>query len=249
MERNITVTAVVLRSRRWGDLNRRLTLITPELGVIEALAYGARKGKLAGRIEVFLHGRFYLYHNPVRGDYSIVDVEPLDMADHIRGDLGCMYAASFMSELVMKMDGGDFSAMYALLSETLRLLDEGGKEVLDRLIIQFIWQMIGISGLAPDLLVCPICDRIYTEDEMLDFNIAIHAPCCSACSDVDVQSREMALGSGARRYLVYTSGMPIADAVQVTLNTVASTRIKRYMLKYASITAGGDLKTLAVNLL
>ena len=249
MERNLTTSAIVLRSRRWGDLHRRITIISAELGIVDVLAYGARKGKLSGRIDQFLHGRFYLYHNPVRGDYSVIDVEPIVSGDRIRNDLKRTYAASVMAELILKMNGGDYVSLFALLASAFALLDREDGAAVDRIVIQFIWKLVEISGIAPNLLNCPVCDKRYLDDEVLFFNTAIHAPCCRLCSDVDAQSGEMALGPGARKYLVFTNGLPISDAVRVPLSDAANERIKLYMLRYASIAAGGGLKTLSGGLL
>lgn len=249
MERNLTISAVVLRSRRWGDLHRMVTLASAELGIIDALAYGARKGKLAGRIGLFLIGVFFLYHNPIRGDYTIVDVEPAVAAEHIRADLRRMYIASFMAELVLKMHGGDSQALYDLISHSFALLDAQATGTADTVLIQFIWRLIDISGLEPDLVACPICERLYGAEEALSFNTAMHAPCCTVCADVDVANGEMALGPGARRYLLYTAGIPLGEAVGVQLSETATERIRLYMLRYAAIIADGVLKSLGGSLL
>ena len=244
MNRNLTTSAIVLLGRRWGDLHRSITLYSKDLGLIHALAYGARKGKLAGKIEQFLSGVFYLYHNPVKNDYSIIDVEIQTTGERIRNDLTRTYAASFMAELVMRMEGGDRQSVHALLQQAYALLD--ANESIDRIIIQFIWRFIAISGLQGDLASCPICEKHYSEEEILFFNTVIHAPCCGDCSDVDNDSFQLALGPGARKYLMFTSDMDFYGAVAITLNEPTARRIKRYMLRYASIVAGGDLKTLAV---
>ena len=249
MERNLTISAVVLRSRRWGDLHRMVTLASAELGIIDALAYGARKGKLAGRIDLFIVGIFFLYHNPVRGDYTIVDVEPAVVSEGIRADLRRMYIASFMAELVLKMHGGDSPVLFNLISQSFALLDSQAMGTADTILIQFIWRLIDISGLAPDMVACPICEKPYGTEEMLSFNTAMHAPCCAACADVDVVNNEMALGPGARRYLLHTAGLGLEEAVGVSLSLTATDRIRLYMLRYASIIAGGGLKSLGGSLL
>ncbi len=249
MERNIVTKAVVLKSRRWGDLHRMITLATADLGMIDAIAYGARKGKLSGRVDLFLVGVFYLYHNPVRNDYSIVDVEPMVTSENVRNDLKRMYLASFIAELVLKMHGGDSGSLFNLLGQTYSLLEMPQTCPTDVVIIQFIWRLIEILGLTPDLIDCPVCERKYADDEILFFNTAIHAPCCGNCADVDVQGGEMALGPGARRYLVFTSAMELQEAVGVPLSETATQRIRLYMLRYASNIAGGGLKSLAGGLL
>ncbi len=242
MERNVATPAIVLQTQRSGDLHRTITLLSPALGIIRVRAYGARKGKLAGRIEQFLCGTFHLYHNPVKGEYSVVDVEPHMGSERLRSDLGRTFAASFIAEMVLRMEGGDSRQVHGLVEAAVTALD--GSEEVERTLIQFIWRFMAVAGLQPDLTCCPCCDRPYRNDEILSFNTTLHSPCCRDCSDVDHADFPMALGPGARRYLEATTPLPFEDALHVGLSATAALRLKRYMLRYASIVSGGMLKTL-----
>lgn len=244
MERNLTTDAIVLASRRWGDLHRRITLLSPALGVFDATAYGARKGKLAGGIEPFSNGLFYLYHNRTRKEYSIVDVFPIPGKGGLRNDLKRVYSASVMAELAMRMHGGDYAALYANLGACLALIDAGDGDP-DPTLIQFIWRLIGIMGLEPDLVSCPVCGTPYGDAEVLSFNTAMHTPCCRACADVDADGSEMALGPGGRRYLVYTRSLAADEAVRVVLHDAALHRMHGYMVRYITNILGGSLRSLS----
>ncbi len=244
MERNITTLAVVLQSRRWGELHRKVTLLTPELGIIDVLVYGARKGRQAGKTERFLTGRFFLYYNPVRQEYSLVDVEPLTSHEALGEDIRRIWAASFCVELAIRTGGGESLLMFLLLTQALDLLSDG--TIVDRVLIQYVWKLLHIAGNAADLDSCPVCDRTYEPTEILGFSMSLLAPCCRGCAG---ESDEMILPPGARRYLALTEKMEIADAVSVELSEAAQQRIKTYMLRYASLFAGGGLKTLSAGVL
>lgn len=58
MKRNITTEAVILQSRRYLDLHRTLSLFSEDFGTIYVVAFGARKGKFAGKIEQFSSRHF-----------------------------------------------------------------------------------------------------------------------------------------------------------------------------------------------
>lgn len=244
MERNITTLAVVLQSRRCGELHRKVSLLTPELGILDVLVYGARKGRQAGKIERFLTGKFFLYYNPVRQEYSLVDVEPLAPHDALGEDIRCVWAASFCVELAMRTVGGESLQMFLLLSQALDLLESGA--IIDRVLIQYVWKLLHIAGNAADLACCPVCDRAYDPTEVLGFNMSLLAPCCHSCAG---EGDEMILPPGARRYLSLTEGLELEEAVAVELSEAAQQRIKSYMLRYASLFAGGGLKTLAAGVL
>lgn len=244
MERNLTTEAIVLAHRRWGDLHRLVTMLSPTLGLLDAVAYGARKGKLAGGIEPFSIGTFFLYHNQVKKVYSVSDIELDFQGGAIREDLVRLYLANAMAELSMRMHGGDHAELFAVLRSHLFSL--GDRETEPRVVfIQFVWRFIGIMGLEPDLDACPSCGKRYGEKDVLSFNTALHVPCCSECADVDAEGYEFALGPGARHYLTLTRTLDDRSAVSVMLSETATERLFRYMVRYATNILGSPLRSLA----
>ena len=244
MERNLTSEAIVLTHRKWGDLHRLVTLLSPDLGLCTAVVYGARKGKLAGGIEPGTMGTYYLYHNRTRKEYTLVDVDPQHTIEHIRDDLPRFYCLQAMIEMAMRMHGGDFSSLYHVLGTFLILL-ESGQHNTRQILIQYIWRFIGILGLEPDLTTCPVCSTHYEKSEVLSFHTGLHTPCCRQCGDVDFESYEFVLGPGARKYLLLTQALGEIDAVQLTLSETAAKRMIRYMVRYITNILGNPLKTLS----
>ena len=97
-----------------------------------------------------------------------------------------------------------------------------------------------LSGTAPDLELCPVCDKKYADDEVLYFSAPLNAPCCKSCSD----SEYLVMMPGSRRYLRYTMGMEFTGAAAVVLNPAAEDRIFSYMLRWAGLFAQTRLRTL-----
>ncbi len=95
MERNVSSLAIVLHSQRYGQLNRRLKLLTVDFGIIDVLSYGAQKSLKSVKAEVFTDGQFFLYYNPVKKDYTLKDVTVLATHDELRESLHPTYAALF----------------------------------------------------------------------------------------------------------------------------------------------------------
>ena len=244
MERSLTSEAIVLTHKRWGDLHRLVTALSPELGVFDAVAYGARKGKLAGGIEPGTIGTLYLYHNRQRKEYSLVDVDPEHTMERIHDDLPRLYTAHAMIEMALRMHGGDFVLLYQVLGSALILLQDSVSD--PRLIlIQFVWRFIQVMGLQSDLHACPGCSTDYSDDEILSFSTQLHSPCCSRCADVAQEELAYALGPGGRRYLVFTRDLTFQEALSVRLSETAADRMVRYMIQYAVTILGGPLRTLS----
>jgi DNA repair protein RecO (recombination protein O) len=245
MERNVSSLAIVVHSQRYGQLHRKLKLLSVDYGLIDVISYGARKSVKSVKAEVFLDGQFFLYFNPVKKTYTLSDVQVIATHDEIRSDLGATYAALFFCEMVTRTNGGDGARQYDLLSRALDML-VSDRPSANRILIQFIWKLIDLCGLRASLDRCPICDRVYADNEILSFNAQLSAPCCSECATLDAAMR---LPPGARRYLNLTASMDFVPAVSVELSETATARIKNYLLRYAAIVVGGELKTLSQGVL
>ena len=124
MSRNIRTEAIVLKTGRVGEIHKSVTLLTPELGLVEAIAHGVYKGKgkLGGVSDPFCWSMSYLYYEPVKKNYKITDMECRELFERIRGDLGRYYAASLWAEVVIRSHAGGEGGVYRQSGqwETLR---------------------------------------------------------------------------------------------------------------------------------
>ena len=109
-----------------------------------------------------------------------------------------------------------------------------------KIVIAFLWKIIQLSGLAPNLEFCPNCDHKYEENEVLSFSSSLLSPVCKNCGDEE----NFSLPPGARRYLRYTMPMTFNEAVKVNLNPPAEMRIASYMTKWIKLHVSTPLKTL-----
>ena len=241
MERNVTSRAIVLHSRKQSQMNRRLTLLTVDFGLIEAISYGSAKSMRAPKANVFTNATVYLYYNPVRDHYTLKDVAVIESNEHLRSDITLTYRGLFMAELIMKTHGGESALEYELLGQGLTLLKSG---VADRVLIQFVLRFAQILGVHTDYETCPVCSRRYRDDEMLGFAADLLSPCCSECGSTD-----LFLPPGARRYVKLTSTLDYLESLNVPLSGAATARIKGYALSYARLLAQMPLKTLQSGLL
>ncbi len=208
----------------WGELHRKITMLTPDLGVVDAVVYGARKGKLSAASEPFTTLRAFLYAQVGRDYYTLKDIAVIQDLPFLRSQISRIYAGHAMSEICLKMHGGDYEAMYTLLSEGLSLLDLKETETL-QVLIQFIYRFIAVTGLAGDLETCPLCDRKYREKEVLSYHTGIHSPVCENCADTS----HLLLYPGMRRYLTVSSALDMREAAALELSSSARERIFLYL--------------------
>src|SRR5688500_15988706 len=94
-----TVTAIVLRRKDSGERDRRLTLLTPELGKVDAIAKGARKGasRLAGSSDPLAMARMTLAKGKV--NLFVTQAQPIHSFRGLRTDFERLSLALALVEL------------------------------------------------------------------------------------------------------------------------------------------------------
>lgn len=245
MERNTKTAAVVIGTQKLGEINKSLTLLTPDLGIIRAVIYGGQKSRKALRPPLFSIGTFYLLANPTAHSWSLTDAE-LDSRCPFEFDLDSVPVASFMAELSQKIGESDCRQVFTLLSDALIALavaqDQIGK---NQILIQFVWHLVKIAGLVSDINSCPVCERRLGDKEISYFNSSINSFCCEPCSD----NKALILGPGARKYLALTSQMDFLPSLEVVLNEATSARIRRQMITYVTFICDHQLRTVSSGML
>ena len=239
MERSVQTQAIVVKTAKVGEMHKLLTLLSPDLGLVSVMLYGGRKGKKTALAPLFSLGTFQLYYNPVRKEYSLEEAVSSFLPEAIMQDLQSTYAASLFCEIVTKTSSDEPKPVFENLKSALLALEKAPQNA-KCVIISFLWKFLQISGLAPDLEYCPVCERKFEENETLLFAMQLTSPVCKDCGDSDY----LVLPPGARRYLRYTMGMDFESAVAVQLNPPAQARILSYMLKWIKLHVSTPLKTL-----
>lgn len=243
--RNRITEGIILKNSRIGEIHKSVTLLSPDLGVINPIAHGAYKGKskLGGATEVFSRLTAYLYHDPVRGSYKFTDAEPLSIYEHLRGDLIKYYIASLWSEVVIRTyaGGGDYAGTYIMLSEALELLDSCREDKNDTVLSLFLYRYVESLGYLPDFTTCSSCGRRMSESETWHIS-DVGEVRCGNCG----REGQPGLSPGARRYLLHVTARPFQEMLRVNLDRGSAAELKRAMIAIAQHVIGGPLNTLKV---
>ncbi len=150
--------AVVLSTLDYADADRLVILLTRGHGKLTAFASGARKSKrrFAGALQPFTLVRAQLVER--RGDTFRLDAtEILEVFAGIRQDLPRIARALYCLELCRELvrDREPHPALYALLLDYLRLLDE--KAAGPSSVIAFELNALAHAGLMPRFDECALC--------------------------------------------------------------------------------------------
>lgn len=196
--------ALVLRSFRFGEKDRLLTLLSPELGKISAKAPGACtiKSKLSAGVEPLTVTSFLLHRGKTM--YTVSQLEVKQSNANMRENIVDYALGLYLSELVEKTveEGEACPAFYRLLANSWHLLNEqkGDREILARC---FELKMLDLLGYRPYLEGCIFCGN---KKGRFFWSKSIGGIFCEACSKDQVCSP---LSGGALAFLRSFLSLPI----------------------------------------
>ncbi|MEL7039303.1 MAG: DNA repair protein RecO [Cyanobacteria bacterium J06592_8] len=125
MSRTYTATGINLKGIPFGESDRLLTILTPELGLIRAIASGARKprSKLGGHSELFIVNQLLLYKG--RSLDRITQAETLKSYRGLSQNLGKLAASQYLAEIVLSVALSEHpqEELFLLLNEHLDRLE------------------------------------------------------------------------------------------------------------------------------
>lgn len=250
MNRNIKTDSIILRSRRIGELHKGLSCLTRSHGIIDAMAYGAGKGKskLSGLVDPFSLLHIYIYFDPVKDNYKISDIEQKKIFPNIRLELGKFYIASFWAELILKSfsGGGESERVYPLLAKSLIILNKSGKGEHNLILIQFIWRYLDISGFQSDINNCSKCEKSFSDNEAIYFDERTNEIVCASCrTKVDM----LQFSSGGLKYLKHSSKLEIEQSMKIGLDSRSVDVLKRILLSMVQGIVEYPLNTLKKGLI
>lgn len=191
--------ALLLRSVKYGDSDVVATLLTPSMGVVGALARGARKSmKRFGAALDF----FNLVRAEVRpsrsGMPALLSVELVRLFERPRMDMDAYAAAHHLLEVANlgTRENDTAPAMWKLLVSALDAMEEGGDPTTVGRIFQI--RAIGLLGYSLGGETCSACGSPLEGGAVfVDF-----MPRCQACG----AGRGRAVSAGARKTLTAALG-------------------------------------------
>ena len=179
-----TCEALILRSRDHREADRILTLLTPDLGRLDAVAKGARKpaSRKAGKVEPFMLVRTQLQRSkflPFVGEVQLLN--PFQVC---RQSLTAIVAASYACELVynLTVEGEESDLADEVFGSLLTVLTQIESEP-DHPNLPLCWlelHMVSAAGFEPALEFCVGCSA-EARPESWGFSAAEGGILCPSC--------------------------------------------------------------------
>jgi DNA repair protein RecO (recombination protein O) len=182
----VKATAIVLRSRRWGDADRIVTFYARNLGKIRGVARGARrqKNRFGAALEPFTLCRVNFFEKAGDSLFRISQIDLVQSFQSLREDLGLMASAARMVNVVAAVtpDGDPDPQLFDQLEQGLTALRGGGDPAWTALLFQV--RSLGLIGFRPQTDHCAACGKteLVGEPQFSPVAGGLVCPTCAARS-------------------------------------------------------------------
>lgn len=182
------VKGLVIRTTDIKESDRLVTIFTEEMGVVSALARGARslKSRKMSSTMQFCYGTFMLYK---QGEYyQIKEAELIESFFGIRNSVEGLALASYIAEVLNEVAVAEAERDLLRLSLNSLYAISKGIHSLDKIKAAFEIRAASIIGFMPDVLACASCG-----EKMGNFYFEIMAGAlrCYSCNEKMLSERAL----------------------------------------------------------
>lgn len=193
---SLTTSALVIRRADYSDYDRMVTLFSPDMGRVDAIARGCRRPKspLVNVVEPFTSGEFQLYRH--RDRFSLEQCQISDSYFELRADYDRLRHGAYWLRLLDTAILPDTPAPELFIT-TLRALAHLNYGELPPELVTFAFEahFMRLMGLSPRMDACMICSRPVDGD--CRFDPELGGAICLNC-----HSSAPRVSNGARRILM-----------------------------------------------
>jgi DNA repair protein RecO (recombination protein O) len=176
--------AIVLRSKKYGDTSKIITLYTKEFGKISVIAKGSRSrnNKFGGSLEPISHISIVFYKYANRDLQYISQSSIIDFFPSVHNDFSKMMIVIAILEIVNNVihseeQNKDF---FNLILNTIRSIEKSDSNY-NRFLLYFQVHLANIFGFQPNFNLCEICSKEFDNGYVIEENGFIIDRGCLIC--------------------------------------------------------------------
>jgi DNA repair protein RecO (recombination protein O) len=232
--------AIVLRQRKLGEADKILTLYTPNLGKLDAVAKGVRRprSKLAGHVEPLTYSTLLLARG--RELDIVTQAQTLEVFLPLREELERTGRALYVAELVDRFtpERQESYPVFRLLLETLRRL--AGEDGLDIVLRFFEMRLLDHLGYRPQLEECVACGKPL-EPLTNNWSAESGGVTCPACARGLAVARPLSLN--ALKVMRLLQAGDYRDVARVRVTPTLGAELERHLREYLLYVLERDVRS------
>ncbi len=235
---------VILRSQKWGDADRIVTVYSPQFGKIRGVARGARrmKSRFGGVLEPFCLVDVTLFQKTPDSLGQISQIDLITSYSLIRENLMVMTAAARMVKMVdaITVDRDPNPEMYAVLVHGLESLRPQADVTLCTLLFQI--HVLSHTGFRPQFDSCTECGTVAHQQILQWFSPQLGGVVCQDCSQRGV-GRMVSLSKGSVAFIKQARRISMPHLSRLKAIGSVRTEVETAMEAYFSVVVGKSLPT------
>lgn len=222
----INTCGIVTRYINYSDNDRIITVLTPEMGRIDAKVRGCRKptSPLLSATQPFSYAEFEMFQSADKCTVNRCTVSEsfFEITQNIDRYTYGVSMLRLAQEASMEREGNP--SLFFLLYHALSFLTYGESEPLD-LYLCFLIRYLTCTGYCPIITSCAICRRDVKSDGTLYFSPKAGGTVCAACAHAGLSSISKLSLEAMRRMLL----LDLKDMGKVKLTPQIRMEIKSYL--------------------
>jgi len=238
---------IVLKTRKYSESSKLLTIYTRELGRINALAKGARKikSRFGSSLEVFTESKFLFYKQPSAGLYVVSQSQILAPHKALYSFQDKFAAASVMADFLYThtIQAEAHEELYRFFRASLKELEL--TEAPQNVLLSFMLKFLTVAGYGLQLKTCSSCGSGAAESGRDCRLSAKHGGVlCEACSRKEGDS--VVIGAAALKALSFLQEKGYKVTANLKLDDTSSDEIKKVINNFLKYNYDYELKSLRV---
>ena len=259
MSATYQLTGIIVQKKVFAENDLLVTFLSPESGLIRAIAPGARKHKsrLRGRTELLVVNHFLLIKG--RSLDRITEIETIESYPKLSQSIGKLTVSQYLAELVLHLALKEQSQieLFTLLKEHLRRIEAlSHNENLFPYLAQAVFHLLAITGIAPNVHHCihtqqPITPQFERQDWKIGFSfrgggiVQTNKP-HSAKIDLKINALELALLQSLGNQMLSPLTEITSHSFHYLLVEKSWIRVERILKDYLEFYLGRILKSAEV---
>jgi len=249
-DRNQSYDALFLRAKDSPAGDRIVSVLTADAGIFDAFVFGGARSSLRSSASPFVHARIFVYEDPVRHYRKLSDLSIIESFSGLRGSYATLWSASLIAELILKTSGcgGEYGEVMDLSLQALRLLDSEPEEKADMILLAYLWKILAVMGLQPDLDRCASCGKklVLNDGEAwprtgMRYSTTQDGFVCEVCGEEALPS----IAEGVLGCMRSFSGSSLADCAALDTDDASLSSLKGVIYYLSQKAAEGSLLSLS----